>query len=262
MKNSKVLVRGGGDLASGVAARLHRVGMQVLIAELPQPLAVRRKVSFAEAVYAGEATVEEITACLAKDPSGAEKILNQGNIAVLVDPQLDILPDFKPQVLVDGRMMKQPPEMGMDAAPFVVGLGPGFTAGENCHAVIETIRGPNLGQVIWEGSPQTDTGIPGGVKGKRGERVLRAPADGKLIAHVNICDHLEKGDLIAEMGGMRIVSPFKGVLRGLIHDGIAVKTGMKIGDVDPRNDPALCTLISDKALAVGGGVLEAIQSNR
>jgi xanthine dehydrogenase accessory factor len=233
-----------------------------LIAELPQPLVVRRTVAFAEAVYAGEVTVEEITACLAKDPSGVEDIWEQGNIAVIVDPQLDILTDFKPQVLVDGRMLKQTPEMRIDAAPLVIGLGPGFTAGENCHAVVETMRGPFLGRVIWEGSAQSDTGIPDRVKGKREERVLRAPADGKLIAHANICDQLEKGDLIAEVGGMRIASPFKGVLRGLIHDGITVKAGMKIGDVDPRDDPALCTLISDKALAVGGGVLEAILSKQ
>ena len=255
-----MLIRGGGDLASGVAARLHRAGLQVLITELPNPLVVRRLVAFAEAVYAGETTVGGITARLAENFVAAEEILGEGNIAVLVDRDIEILADFKPLILVDGRMRKEPPEVGMEAAPLVIGLGPGFSAGENCHAVVETMRGHNLGRVIWEGSAQADTGIPDAIGNTREERVLRAPADGGLAAHAAICDHVEKGDLIAVISEQAVVAPFIGVLRGLVHEGVEVKKGMKIGDVDPRDDPRYCTTISDKSLAVGGGVMEAVLS--
>lgn len=257
---ASVLIRGGGDLASGVAARLHRAGLQVLITELPNPLVVRRLVAFAEAVYAGETTVGGITARLAENFVAAEEILGEGKIAVLVDPDMEILADFKPLVLVDGRMRKEPPEVGMEAAPLVIGLGPGFVAGENCHAVVETMRGHNLGRVIWEGSAQADTGIPDAIGNTREERVLRAPADGRLAARAAICDHVEKGDLIAVVSEVAVVAPFMGVLRGLVHEGVEVKKGMKIGDVDPRDDPRYCTTISDKSLAVGGGVMEAVLS--
>ena len=257
---ASVLIRGGGDLASGVAARIHRAGLQILITELPNPLVVRRLVAFAEAVYTGETTVGGITARLAENFSEAEEILGEGKIAVLVDTDMEILADFKPLVLVDGRMRKEPPEAGMEAAPLVIGLGPGFVAGENCHAVVETMRGHNLGRVIWEGSAQADTGIPDAVGNTREERVLRAPADGRLAARAAICDHVEKGDLIAVISEEAVVAPFMGVLRGLVHEGVEVKKGMKIGDVDPRDDPRYCTTISDKSLAVGGGVLEAVLS--
>jgi xanthine dehydrogenase accessory factor len=232
----------------------------VLITEIPNPLVVRRLVAFAEAVYAGETTVGGITAQLAENFAEAEEILGEGKIAVLVDPDMEILVDFKPLILVDGRMRKKPPEVGMEAALLVIGLGPGFVAGENCHAVVETMRGHNLGRVIWEGSAQADTGIPDAVGNTRAERVLRAPADGRLATRAAICDHVETGDLIAVVSEEAVVAPFMGVLRGLVHEGVEVKKGMKIGDVDPRDDPRYCTTISDKALAVGGGVLEAVLS--
>jgi xanthine dehydrogenase accessory factor len=258
MNDKKVLIRGGGDLASGTVARLHRIGFQVLITELYQPMVLRRKAAFAEAVYAGEVTVEGITARLADDFGEAQKFLEGGDIAVLRDPEGVVLKDFKPDVLIDGRVTKKPPDIGMEAAPLVIGLGPGFTAGVNCHAVIETLRGPYLGRVIWEGSAIKNTGIPAPVKGKDRERALRAPASGVLVAHAEIGDHLEEGDLVAEVDGKPIVAPFKGVLRGIVHEGLQVKRGLKIGDVDPRDDPALCALISDRSLAVAGGVLEAV----
>lgn len=257
---ANVLIRGGGDLASGVAARLHRAGLQVLITELPNPLVVRRLVAFAEAVYAGETTVGGITARLGEYFAEAEEILGEGKIAVLVDPDMEILEDLKPLILVDGRMRKESPEVGMEAAPLVIGLGPGFMAGENCHAVVETMRGHNLGRVIWEGSAQADTGIPDAIGDTREERVLRAPADGRLAASAAICDHVEEGDLIAVVSEQTVVAPFMGVLRGLVHEGVEVTKGMKVGDVDPRDDPRYCTTISDKALAVGGGVMEAVLS--
>lgn len=253
-----VLMRGGGDLASGVAVRLFRAGFQVVITELQQPLAVRRLVSFAEAVYRREITVEEVTASLAEDPEHARQILSSGQIPVLIDPQAQSRFFFDPKVMVDARMTKRAPDLGMEAAAFVIGLGPGFIASENCHAAVETNRGHRLGRVIWRGALQPDTGLPESVAGQRAERVLRAPADGKLEARAEICDHLECGDLIAEVDGQAIRAPFHGVLRGLLHSGLAVRSGLKVGDLDPRDDPSYCTLVSDKSLAVGGGVLEAI----
>lgn len=256
--NDRVLIRGGGDLASGVAARLHRSGFKILITELPQPLVVRRLVSFAEAVYSAEITVEGITARTTVDLSHANKILSVGEIAVLVDPQLESVESFSPLVLVDARMTKKPPVARPQGIPLVIGLGPGFTAGEDCDAVIETMRGHSLGRVLWHGQALADTGIPETVGGKDAERVLRAPAEGKLDTHVHITDQVQKSDLLAEVSGKPLYAPFTGVIRGLLQDGLLVKAGMKIGDLDPRNDPAYCTMISDKSLAIAGGVLEAI----
>lgn len=256
----KVLIRGGGDLASGVAARLHRVGFQVLVTEIPQPQVVRRLVSFAQAVFIGQAQVEEIQSALVSSLAEAEKLMDEGQVAVMVDPQARVLPDYQPLVLVDARMTKQAPETGLDAAPMVIGLGPGFTAGGDCHAVIETIRGHFMGRILSEGTALADTGVPEAVLRKQGERVLRSPGTGKLEARADICDHLEEGQLIAEVDGKPVQAPFIGVLRGLVYPGLEVTTGMKIGDLDPRDDERYCTLISDKSLAIGGAVLTAIMS--
>ncbi len=255
-----VLLRGGGDLASGVALRLHRAGFQVIIAELPQPLAVRRWVSFAEAVYRGRFTVEGITARLAADVQTARPILTDGDIPVLIDPAAECRHALQPAVLIDARMLKQPPEISLEAAPLVIGLGPGFTAGDNCHAVIETMRGHTLGRVIWSGTAEPDSSVPEAVVDRRTERVLRAPADGVLINHVEIGDHLETGDLIATVNDHALHAPFSGRLRGLLHAGVPVQRGLKIGDLDPRDDAHYCKTVSDKALAIGGGALEAILS--
>jgi xanthine dehydrogenase accessory factor len=158
-------------------------------------------------------------------------------------------------------MTKKPPELGMDAAPIVVGLGPGFQAGVDCHAIVETNRGPFLGRVYWQGSAEADNGIPETVRGFTVERVLYAPKSGKLQAIASIGDILEPEAMVAEIDGIPVKAKFKGVLRGLVQTGLEVKKGMKIGDLDPRCDERLCTLVSDKALAVGGGVLEALLSN-
>lgn len=263
-----VLLRGGGDLASGVALRLYRAGLRLLITELPQPLTVRRLVSFAEAVYRGQITIEGISARLAEDLEHALLISEQGDLPVLVDPENQVLVNLRrqpiaPIVLVDARMTKRPPN-AVQAVDLFIGLGPGFVAGHNCHAVIETNRGHQLGRVIWEGTPQADTGIPEGLPSGKGVllapagRVLRAPVDGLLRAHAEIGDHLEAGQLVAEVSSEPVYAPFKGVLRGLLHPGLLVERGMKIGDVDPRDDPRYCVTVSDKSLAIGGGVLEAI----
>jgi xanthine dehydrogenase accessory factor len=238
--------------------------LRLIITELPQPLVVRRYVSFAEAVYAGKCQVEGVTAVLASDLEQAFEIISAGNIPVLVDPEAGILSELRrneaQQVLVDARMTKQPSETSMTSASLVIGLGPGCVAGQNCHAVIETIRGHQLGRVIWEGETEADTGVPEMVLKQGNARVLRAPVQGIVQIHAQIGDHVEAGQVVAEVDGIPVTTPFAGVIRGLIHPSVPVWTGMKIGDVDPRDDPRFCYLVSDKSLAVGGGVLEAILS--
>lgn len=255
----RILVRGGGDLASGVVVRLQRAGWQVIVAELAQPLAVRRYVSFAQAVYDGEMQVEEVRGQRITSLAQAQAALAQGIVPVMIDPELAIRASFKPHVVIDGRMLKRPPEPGLkETAPLVIGLGPGFTAGIDCHAVIETNRGPYLGRVIWEGQAQPDTGIPERVGDYRAERVLRAPAEGAIEALEEIGSRVHQGDTIAKVAAQPVIAPFDGVVRGLAQAGLHVRAGEKIGDLDPRGDPRLCWLVSDKALSVGGGVLEAI----
>ena len=255
-----ILLRGGGDLASGVAIRLWRVGLRVVITELSQPLAVRRSVSFSEAVYQGTTVVEDIKARLVHTPEMCKSVLDQGEIPVLVDPDMRSLENIRPLVLIDARMTKRATKIKLNDANLIIGLGPGFSAGENCHAVIETKRGHTLGRVIWNGKPQENTGIPEGVAEYYAERVIRAPKDGVLRTFTEIGDLIEEHQLIAEVDGYQITSPFPGVLRGLLPSGMDVSFGLKIGDIDPRGDPSYCYLVSDKSLAVGGAVLEAILS--
>lgn len=253
-----VLIWGGGDLASGVALRLHRVGIRVLVVERDQPLAVRRSVSFCQAVYDGEIRVEDVTGRLVGSASELETCWAAGEIPVLVDPELEILQDQPALALVDARMRKKHDQLDLTLAEMVIGLGPGFTVEENCHAAVETNRGHFLGRVYWEGSPQADTGIPGKVQGYDAERVLLAPADGIVKNLVEIGDLVERGQPVLSVQGQAVGSPFAGVVRGLIHDGVTVQKGMKVGDVDPRPEPFRCWYVSEKSLAIGGGVLEAL----
>jgi xanthine dehydrogenase accessory factor len=253
-----ILLRGGGDLASGVAFRLHRAGLKVLITELPQPLAVRRLVSLGEAVYNGQVVVEGITASRVKSLDQARDVISRSEIPVLVDPEAELLHQDPSlfQVLIDARLIKHQPDLGIEAAQLVIGLGPGFVAGENCHAVIETNRGHFLGRVYWQGATESDTRQPEGDP----RRVLRAPSDGLVIAHANIGDHIQAGQTIFEINKQVVKAPFAGMLRGLIHPGLKVSAGMKIGDLDARDDSRYARQISDKSLAIGGAVLEAILS--
>jgi xanthine dehydrogenase accessory factor len=207
--------------------------------------------------------VEGITARRVTDPTDTLRvlqILSKSHIAVLVDPEVESIQQLHPHVVVDARMTKQRVPLIPTLVKLIIGLGPGFVAGENCHAVIETNRGHMLGRVIWQGSPEPDTGTPDVVANQRSQRVLRAPADGLLETHAEICDHLEGGQLVAEVAGQPVVAPFPGVLRGLLRPGIQVSAGLKIGDVDPRDDVRFCELVSDKSLAIGGAVMEAILS--
>jgi len=261
--NPLILIRGGGDLASGVILRLHRVGFQLAILELGKPLAVRRSVCFSEAVYAGEQTVEGVTARLVSADQ-FQVTVEAGEIPVLIDPNANILRNQfmtnpRHTFVVDARLLKREPEMLGEDVPLHIGLGPGFRAGENCHAVIETRRSHTLGRVLWTGETQPDSGQPDGDP----HRVLRAPDSGTLLPVAEIGDYVKEGQLIAEIqnaAGSRakVISPFDGLLRGLIHPRVEITEGMKIGDVDARNDPSTIKLVSDKALSVGGGVLEAV----
>jgi xanthine dehydrogenase accessory factor len=259
-EQARVLVRGGGDLATGVAIRLHRSGFKVVVTERRQPLAVRRLVALAQAVYAGQVEIEGVCGQLTPDLKAALGLLEQGILPVLVDPQAASRKAFEPLSLVDGRMLKSAPELGKGAAPFVVGLGPGFMAGVDCHAVVETNRGHDMGRVIWEGGAEPDTRIPERVDGYDSDRVLLAPADGVFHSELPLGTLVNKGDEIAVVGDAKLRAPFSGVLRGLLHNGLGVTSGMKVGDVDPRSDPSYSFRISDKSLAVAGGVLEALLS--
>jgi xanthine dehydrogenase accessory factor len=236
------------------------------VTELSQPLAVRRYVAFAQAIYAKEIRIEEIQARFARNYEESVDALKDGAVPVMIDPDLRESADFQPHVIIDARMRKMPPEVAASlqtkTTPMIVGLGPGFTAGIGCHAVIETNRGPFLGRVIWEGQAQADTGIPERMGEYRAERVLRAPASGSVESLLEIGSLVKEGDMIARVMGEPVHAPFDGVLRGLVMSGLRVRAGDKIGDVDPRGDARLCWLISDKALSVGGGVLEAILSNQ
>jgi xanthine dehydrogenase accessory factor len=255
-----VCIRGGGDLGSGVGLRLFRSGMQVVICELPQPLVVRRSVAFAEAIFSGSITVEGVTGKKAAGQAEIELAFNQRTIPVIADPNLDLLSWLKVDVIVDARLLKQPVNGMASSNSFIIGLGPGFTAGLNCHAVVETKRGQNLGRVYWLGSSEPNSGIPEMVLGYVEERVLRAPTDGVFHGLVQIGQKVSKGRQLAQVSGMDVTAAFDGVVRGLLADGVAVTSGMKVGDLDPRMDVTLTQFVSDKALAVGGGVLEAILS--
>jgi xanthine dehydrogenase accessory factor len=257
---SVVLIRGGGDLATGVAARLHRAGFELILTEVAKPRAVRRLVALAEAVYVGEVQVEDLHCRLVKKPEGVLDALEAGILPILVDPEAKIQEKFDIIAMVDARMRKRPPEGGLDAIPLVVGLGPGFTAGQDCHAVVETNRGHRMGRVIWDGSAEPDTGIPESVSGYDVDRVLRSPASGMLEGSVPLGSIVQAGDVIAIVHDVPLVASFSGALRGLVHPSVEVDLGDKVGDLDPRSDPYYCFQISDKSLAVGGGVLEALLS--
>lgn len=256
----RVLIRGGGDLASGVALRCWRAGWEVLITELDQPRAVRRLVSFAQAVYVGTVSVEEVTAVRIDHFDQVIPLLSKRVIPVVINPDASIRFLFSPNVIVDGRMLKRPSDLSLQSADLVIGLGPGFEAGKDCHGIVETNRGPFLGRVIWRGTAEKDTGIPETVAGQQSERVLRAPRDGVLTLRANIGQYLKCGDPVAAINGELVTAGFDGIIRGLMMSGLSVIRGEKIGDIDPRADPRLCVMVSDKALAIGGGVIEAILS--
>lgn len=253
-----VLIRGAGDLASGIALRLWRAGMDVVMTEVEKPTAIRRTVAFSQAVTEGEQTVEGVTALRAETWEEACLYLEKEYIPVLVDPDCICRNVLHPDVLVDAILAKRNLGTAITDAGVVIGVGPGFTAGEDCHAVVETMRGHTLGRVVYRGSAIPNTNVPGLIGGFAGERVLRAPADGVFTATHRIGDLVEAGETVGFVAGQPMCATISGVLRGLLANGVNVHKGMKSGDVDPRACKEYCFTASDKALAIGGGVLEAI----
>jgi len=257
----RVVIKGAGDLATGVAFRLWRAGFPVIMTELSQPLAIRRAAVFAEAVYAGKVVLEGIEARRVDDPAQAEAALQAGVLPVLVDATPAAIAALRPEVIVDGIMAKRNTGTGITDAPLVIALGPGFVAGRDVHAVIETSRGHYLGRVLWEGAAQANTGVPGEVGGQSHKRVVYPPCAGIFQSAVTIGTLAREGDVLGHVDGVPVLAPTSGVVRGLLHDGLPVVPGLKIGDVDPRGIVEHCFTVSDKALAIGGGVLEAIMTH-
>ena len=253
-----VLIRGAGDLASGIALRLHHAKFRVVMTDLPRPTAIRRTVCFSQAILFGTMTVEDVTAEYAETPVRALEILKEGKIPVLADPEAKCVSALRPDAVVDAILAKWNLGTKLTDAACVIGVGPGFTAGVDCHAAIETMRGHTLGRVITDGSPLPNTNIPGLIGGFAGERVLRAPADGIFRQRLEIGAMVKQNEIAGYVGEEPMRCQIDGVLRGLLADGTPVRKGMKAGDVDPRGEISDCSLVSDKALAIGGGVLEAI----
>jgi xanthine dehydrogenase accessory factor len=253
-----VVIRGAGDLATGAALRLHHAGIKIAMTEIAAPHSVRRTVCFSQAVYERRTQVEDVCALLVSGETEMKEAFKNKQIAVFVDPAADIVKGFKPAVLVDAVMARRNTGTSLTDAPVVIGVGPGFTAGVDCHAVIETQRGHTLGRVITEGCALPSTGVPASIGGYTVERLLRSPANGVFEALMSIGDLVNEGDIVARVGGIPIKAEIAGMLRGILPSGITVRKGLKAGDIDPRCERIHCFTVSDKALAVGGGVLEAL----
>ena len=258
MNNILVIIRGGGDLATGVAVRLFRAGFPVMILEIERPTVIRLPVSFARVIYEGKVMVEEVKAVLIPSWEKAEDIIKKGKIPVLIDPRGSCIEKLSPTVIVDAILAKRNLGTRKDQAPLVIGLGPGFTAGEDVDVVIETKRGHNLGRVYYHSQAAPDTGVPGEVGGESKRRLLRAPAKGKIVPLHQIGDLVKAGEIMAEVEGVPLKAEISGVLRGLIYPQSWVTREMKVGDIDPRGIREFCFTVSDKARSLGGAVLEAI----
>jgi xanthine dehydrogenase accessory factor len=260
LKGLPVLIRGAGEIASGVAHRLSRAGLKVVMTEIAAPLAVRRAVSFCEAVYDGVKTVEGLTARLVRDAAQVPGVWAGGEVALLVDPELACRQELRPMVIVDATLAKRNLGLNPGLAPLTIGLGPGFLAPRDAHLVVETNRGHDLGRLIHEGEAAANTGRPGDIAGYTHQRVLRAPAGGAFQALVRLGDTVLPGQAVARVAGREVAAQVGGIVRGLIRPGIQVEQGWKVGDVDPRGRLEYLTTISEKARAIGGSVLEGIMA--
>ncbi|WP_145025201.1 selenium-dependent molybdenum cofactor biosynthesis protein YqeB [Geobacter argillaceus] len=259
LKDRVIIIRGAGEMATGVACRLFRANFRrILMLETPSPLAVRRRVSFCEAVHEQTVSVEGIEAVKVSNERELQQAWATGQIAVTVDPKGESIAHYRPDLLIDATLAKRNLGISKDDAPLVIALGPGFSAGRDCHVVIETNRGHDLGRLIRTGTAEADTGIPGDIAGYTAERVLRAPAAGLFTTEKEIGDPVRKGEVIGTVGSAEATAQIGGILRGLIRPGSEVKKGLKIGDVDPRGIAGYCDTISEKARSLGGAVLEAI----
>ncbi len=253
-----VLIKGAGDLATGSAVRLHRAGIQVVMTDIERPTAVRRTVALCQCIYDGTTTVEGITARRATDAEEVRAVLSAGAIPVLVDPRARILGQLPFDGMVDAILAKKNLNTKMTDAAAVIALGPGFTAGVDCHGVVETMRGHDLGRLLTEGSAIPDTGVPGIIGGYAKERIIRASADGFFEPVAKIGDTVAEGDLVARVDGVPVYALMPGMVRGMLPAGLPVKKGMKAGDIDPRCEMRHCFTVSDKARAIAGGVLEGL----
>ncbi len=258
-----VIIRGGGDIATGTIYKLYQCGFRVLVLETAAPSAIRRHVAFSEAVYQGSQTVEDLTCVLAQSVDEAVSLLDRGRLVMLVDPRGDCIEKLRPMAVVDGILAKRNLGTHRGMAPITVGLGPGFVAGEDVDAVVETMRGHSLGRVIYEGAAIKNTGVPGVIAGVGKERVIHSPAAGILRNVKKISDLVKLGEVIAVIetadGEVPVTATIDGLLRGLIRDGYPVTERFKIADIDPRLDEyENCFTISDKARCIAGGVVEAI----
>ena len=252
-----IIVRGAGDLATATIIRLHNSGFNVMCLDIARPTVIRRTVSFAQAMFDGEMTVEGVTArrCDARE---ALSVIGQGVIPVVADPEGKCIGLYRPEVVVDAIIAKRNLGTSRDMAPFTVALGPGFTAGEDVDCVIETSRGHALGRLIYSGSAAPNTGIPGNIAGFTVERVIHSPCAGEFVACSKIGDIVRKGDVIAHVGETEVTATLDGMIRGLLHDGLTVPEHFKIADIDPRGEKSDYLTCSDKARALSGSVLEAV----
>ena len=255
-----IFIKGAGDLASGIALRLHHSHFDIVMADLPVPTAVRRTVAFSEAIRLGSTSVEDVRAEKAESAEQVRDCIARGVIPVVPVPASGFISSLEPEVVIDAVIAKRNLGTCIEEAPMVIGVGPGFTAGEDCHAVIETKRGHTLGRVIWKGSAIPNTGIPGNIGGETVNRVLRAPADGIFHPKRDFGDMVYKGDIVATVDRTPVFTAISGIIRGMLQDGVYVTKGFKCGDVDPRGPSVDYMTVSDKAMAIAGGALEAVMS--
>ena len=259
LKDRIIIIKGAGEMASGVACRLFASNFgRILLLETDSPLAVRRQVSFCEAVHQGTMVVEGVEAVLVSSEVEVIAAWDAGKIAVRIDPLAQSVTYLKPDILIDAIIAKRNLGLAITDAPLVIALGPGFEAGKDCHVVVETNRGHDLGRLLRSGQAAANTGIPGNIAGYDNERVLRSPADGCFTTGRHIGDEIHTGDVLGQVGNAQIVAPIDGILRGLIRPQSMVRKGLKIGDIDPRGERGYCDTISEKARCVAGAVLEAI----
>ncbi len=255
-RSQRIVVRGGGDLATGVAQKLWRAGLAVVILETDAPTAIRRNVALCEAVYEGQVQVEDIVCRFVDSPVVLEYCWRDGIVPLLIDAAGDTISNIAPEAVVDAILAKRNQGTHRGMADVTIALGPGFRAGEDVDAVIETMRGHDLGRLILSGGAQPDTGVPGDIAGRDAQRVLHAPVAGNVVCHKQIGDVAREGDILFTVEGQAVRAPFTGLVRGMLHDGTPVPKGMKTADIDPRLDVDWRT-ISDKARCLGGAVLEA-----
>lgn len=259
---NRIVVLGAGEMASGVIYHLVKSGYSVIALEQKNPVCVRRNVCFANAYYEEKVEVESVASVLTTNISEACNLSEKGKVALLIDPEGRFINSLSPQVIIDGRMLKREIPSSIDKTSPLIGLGPGFIVGENCHAVIETNRGKQLGNVILKGRAQDYTGVPAAVNSVTCNRVLRSPSPsrGHFKSIYKIADFVNRGSVIGTVNNIDIVSQIDGVIRGLIHEKVEVCENQKIGDIDPRGERELCYKISDKAHAIGQGVMNAIST--